>query len=377
MTYLRKIDHATSVKEINIVKETSKTEYGIADFKYRPVFSVFDIGTIVPPIPLDNTTVNIMQAFNFELLQKAGIESHYLGLVNTDGSLISVKDAISKKIYSDICRVKFVNRIIPDFHDKKWDYSKFKKIQINNYVLPLEFISRNSLPENSSVWKRVKDGELKLEDLGLDKNYQIGQNIPSSILPILDYSTKFEPDDRYISNLEALNILGIDEKAFFELNETTKKVSKTMTDYANSRGFTREDGKIEYITINEYNLQKIILGDAVCTWHEDRLLTPSGLGISKQRIRDKIKKINPHWYEEIRIAKLKAKNQGFDDFRNLMNKEIKYTSPEPEFFEKINLLFQAGTNMWINKKFYNIYENKNESLNDNLNRAVEDFYKVI
>ena len=141
-----------------------------------------------------------------------------------------------------------------------------------------------------------------------------------------------------------------------------------MTEYAKSRGFTRVDGKIEYITFNENNLQEIVLGDAVCTWHEDRLLTPQGLGISKQRIRDKVKKINPLWYEEIQKSKLRAKKEGIDDFRKLM--KLEYTSPEPEFFEKLNNLFRASTNPWVDNKYYNIYENKNE-------RAVEEFSKVI
>ena len=73
--YVRVLDHKTSVKTISIIKEPSATELGLADFKFNPVFSVFDVGTIVPPIPLDNTTIAIMAGYNFELLQKEGVMS--------------------------------------------------------------------------------------------------------------------------------------------------------------------------------------------------------------------------------------------------------------------------------------------------------------
>jgi len=371
--YVHKIAHATSVKEISVVKLADNKNHGIADFKYKPVFSVFDIGTINPPIELDNTTINIMQAYNFELLKEYNIDSHYIGLIDHNENIISAKEAIENKTKTDLCRVKLVNRIMPDYTNNKWDYSKFKNLEYNNYVLPLEFISRNSLPSSSSVWLRVKNKELNLKELGLEDNFKIGDKVPEAKQPILDYSTKFEPDDRYINKDEAKNILGIDDKNFNYINETTKKISKIMTDYASSRGFTREDGKIEYIKLDN---ETTVVADAVCTWHEDRLISKQGLNISKQLIRDKIKKLNSEWYENIIVSKELAKKEGHADFRTLMNKKISYISPDINFFESLNNLFRAATNMWINNKYYNLYSEKNEGLEANLNRAIEDFLKV-
>jgi len=372
--YQEKINHSTSVKEISLIELADNKKHGIADFKYRPVFSVFDIGTIIPPVGLDNTTINIMQAYNFELLKEHNIESHYIGLVEDNGNVLSAYDAIKNKIKTDICRVKFVNRLAPDFNKNKYDYSKFKSSNYNNYVLPVEFISRNSLPSSSSVWLRIKNKELNINELGLDNNFKIGNQIPENLKPILDYSTKFEPDDRYISKVEAKEILGLDDISFNYINETTKKISNIMTDYALARGFTREDGKIEYIKLNE---EKIVVADAVCTWHEDRLISKHGINISKQLIRNKIKELNNAWYENIILAKEKAKQEGIADFRALMDKNIKYISPQPVFFNSLNNLFRAATNMWINSKYYAIYDNKNENIEDNLDRAIEEFLKII
>jgi len=67
-TYVRIVEHQTSVKSIGVIEEPNHRSFGEADFKYRKVFSVFDYGTIVPPVPLDNSTICLMGGFNFELL---------------------------------------------------------------------------------------------------------------------------------------------------------------------------------------------------------------------------------------------------------------------------------------------------------------------
>src|SRR5436309_12846800 len=90
--YVARIHHPTSVKTIFVVQRPTESEPGIADFRFNPVFSVFDYGTLQPPVPLDNSTIALMAAFNFERLQEAGIESHYLSLVH-EGQPISSADA--------------------------------------------------------------------------------------------------------------------------------------------------------------------------------------------------------------------------------------------------------------------------------------------
>jgi len=376
VTYVGRVDHETSVKTIDIIKRPTQTRYGEADFDHRSVFSVFDVGTIKPPVPLDNSTICLMQGFNFELLTEEDIDSHYLGLVTSEGEVISARDAIRRGVAPTITRVQLVNRILPEFRDVGWDYPMFKSPRNNNYVHPIEFISRNELPESSSVWGRVERGEITLADLGLPKGFKKGDKVPDELKPILDYSTKFEPEDRYLSPEQARAVLGISVKRFAEINDVTRRTSNLMTDHAESRGFAREDGKVEYITLVEEEEQFDVLGDAVCTWHEDRLVTPQGIGISKQRIRNKVKELNPRWYAEVGRAKQEARDERRPDFRKLMDSSIKYTSPDPEFFHAINNLFRAGTNQWVDAKVYDIYPGQDNSMEDDLEKAVEEFQKV-
>ncbi|MFH1054071.1 MAG: hypothetical protein V1740_06655 [Candidatus Woesearchaeota archaeon] len=381
--YLEVVDKATSVKRIGLIEKPTRTTPGVADMTYRPVFSVFDWGTIVPPVELDNSTVCLMAGFNFELLQERGIASHYLGLVTDEGELISAKEAISRGVAPTTLRVKFVNRVLPEHTEQGWDYSMFgdprksanPDYMAQSYVQPVEFISRNKLGKASSVWKRVAAGEITMEDLGLPSDFKPGDEIPPELIPILDYSTKFEPDDRYPPRAEIQKMMGITDGRFARINASTRNASNIMTDYAASRGFTREDGKVEYITFMTGQGPVDELADAVCTWHEDRLLA-FGLGVSKQRIRDKVVELNPGWYGEIQRAKKQAKDEGVKDFRTLMDQSIQYTSPSAEFFEAANLLFQAATNMWVGRNVYPVYQRSKDSMENNLEKAIEEFGKV-
>ena len=47
--YVDRIAHPTSVKTIYVVRRPTAEEPGVADFRFNPVFSVFDYGTIQPP----------------------------------------------------------------------------------------------------------------------------------------------------------------------------------------------------------------------------------------------------------------------------------------------------------------------------------------
>lgn len=366
----------TSVKTINVISNPTPFVAGVADFEYRQVFSVFDYGTIQPPIPLDNSTICLMTGFNFGLLEKANIDTHYFGLVDDKGGLISAKEAIDKKLALTAMRVNYVHRIMPEFKDGAWDYTPFEHPEVNNYVLPIEFIMRNTLPAASSVWKQINKKEITLAELGLPETMKPGDIIPDNKKPLLDYSTKFEKEDRYLKRVEVQKILAMNNTTFAQLNATTKKISELMTQYAEHLGFVREDGKIEYITLNTHEGQKVVLADAVCTWHEDRLLY-GGFPISKQLIRNKIVQVSSAWYDEIQRAKAAAREQQVANFKELMNPEIRYQSPSAEFFAAINILFRAATNKWVDAAVYDVYPGKNESLSNNLERAIEEFKKVL
>jgi phosphoribosylaminoimidazole-succinocarboxamide synthase len=344
--YVDKIHHPTSVKTIFVVQWPTETEPGIADFRFNPVFSVFDYGTLQPPVPLDNSTIALMAAFNFERLREAGIESHYLAMVH-QGEPISAAAAIRLGVAPDTLRVRLVNRLLPTHTPAGWDYSLFQAPPSNHFVVPIEFISRVKIGANSSVWKRVARGEVTLADLGLPPEVRPGDPLPRHVL---DYSTKYEPEDRYVSSNEAREMTGFTAERWARLNETTAEVSRLMTELAQSRGVEREDGKVEYVTLDRQR-ERDVLGDAVTTLHEDRLIL-DGTDITKQAIRNAVKQCSPEWAAEVDRAKVEARQRGVADFRTLMGPSVRYVSPPGEFFDRYNALARAFVNHWVGEAVY-------------------------
>jgi phosphoribosylaminoimidazole-succinocarboxamide synthase len=214
-------------------------------------------------------------------------------------------------------------------------------------VVPIEFISRVKIGANSSVWKRVARGEISLADLGLPPGIQPGDPLPQHAL---DYSTKYEPEDRYVSGEDARQITGFSPERWAKINRTTAEASRLMTELAHSRGAQREDGKVEYVTL-DHQAERDVLGDAVTTLHEDRLIL-DGADITKQAIRDAVKQCSPEWAAEIERAKTEARHHGVADFRTLMDPAIRYVSPPAEFFKRYNALARAFVNHWVEAVVY-------------------------
>jgi phosphoribosylaminoimidazole-succinocarboxamide synthase len=344
--YVDRIAHPTSVKTIYVVQRPTETEPGIADFKFNPVFSVFDYGTLPPPVPLDNSTVALMAAYNFERLREREIPSHYLSMVH-EGQPISAREAIARGLAPDTLRVRLVQRLLPRHTASGWDYSVFESPPSRHFVVPIEFITRVALPAHSSVWKRIERGELSPADLGLPETIRPGEPLPHHVL---DYSTKYEPEDRYLRGEEARALTHFASERWARINTTTQRASELMTEHAASKGVRRDDGKVEYMTL-DHGAAVDVLGDAVTTLHEDRLVL-DGLDVSKQAIRDAVRRASPAWAAEIDRAKREARARGVADFRTLMDPAIAYVSPPAEFFERYNALARAFVNHWVDAAVY-------------------------
>ena len=73
-----------SVKQIEISKPPSKNEPGEGRFLFSDRYSVFDWGAMPDLLPGKGAALCLMSAYNFELLERAGIATHYRGLCSSD-----------------------------------------------------------------------------------------------------------------------------------------------------------------------------------------------------------------------------------------------------------------------------------------------------
>jgi len=278
-----------SVKDLTVCTPAVRDRSGAGIFSFSDRYSVFDWGEMPDQIENKGASLCLASAYFFERLQEKGIKTHYLGIIeNGEAKRLSELSGPSNSMKVSLFRV-----IEPTVKNNEYDYSAYR-LEGANFLIPLEIIYRRSLPEGSSIFKRLKDGGIKPEDLGLKDT-----PVPGMVLekPFLDVSTKLEVNDRYLDWNTALKISGLDNQEIEDIKGITIFVSELITQEAGRLGLNNEDGKIE-IGFDEN--RKLTVVDVFGTLDECRF-TFQGVPVSKEIAR--IYYRNTDWYRGIEEAK--------------------------------------------------------------------------
>jgi len=321
-----------SVKDLRVMKQAKDNESGVGQFYFSDRYSVFDWGEMPDLIKDKGKALCILGAFFFEKLESLGIKTHYQGIVQDN----QVKHLADLQKPADTMQVILVNVIKPGMSGNNYDYSLYTS-QARNFLIPLEVIYRNALPEGSSVFKRLKNGGLTLQELGLKE-----MPSPDDVLgePILDVSTKLEVTDRYLSWDEAQKISALNDEELFRLKETTLAINKMISEYVEKVDLKNEDGKVEYAFDQNRNL---MLVDVLGTPDECRF-TFSGIPVSKEVAR--IYYRSTPWFTAIEQAKQKDRTNW---------KQIISTPPPSlpkRLYELISQLYQSVCNEVTQREWF-------------------------
>ncbi|MEN3045914.1 MAG: phosphoribosylaminoimidazolesuccinocarboxamide synthase [Candidatus Hydrothermales bacterium] len=280
-----------SVKDLIVIKKPESNFSGVGRFEFSDRYSVFDWGEMPDQIEGKGKATCIVTAYFFEKLEEIGIKTHYLGLYE-DSTLKKLKDL---KEPCNVMEIKLLRVLRPEIKEGTYDYSIYKK-EKGNFLIPLEIIYRNSLPEGSSVFKRLREGKLKLEDIGLKEMPKPGHKLDS---PLIDVSTKLEITDRYVTLNEAKEIAALKDEEIEEIKSKTLLINSLITEEVKKISLSNEDGKFEFGFDENRNL---IVVDAIGTLDECRF-TYEGIHLSKEIARIYYRKTE--WYEEVEKAKEK------------------------------------------------------------------------
>ena len=321
-----------SVKDLIVIEPPKGNTPGIGIFSFSDRYSVFDWGEMPDHIRYKGSALTLISAWFFEAIEKAGVKTHYIGLE---------EDGVPKRL-SDLNRpvnkmhVKLLNVIKPQEKDGKYDYSVYHS-NLKNYLVPLEVIYRNFLPEGSSIFKRLKSGQIKLEDLGLSKMPEPGEKC---IPPILDVSTKLEVTDRYLTWKEAQEISGLSERLINKMKSLLIFVDNLITQSVNHIGLVNEDGKIEF-GIDENG--DLIIVDVLGTPDECRF-TFDGIPVSKEVCRIWYRKSN--WFSIIE----KAKNEDRINWKSKVN--IGPDPLPPRLAELVSAIYTSFCNELTQREWF-------------------------
>lgn len=334
-----------SVKDLQIIQKPSETTMGTGRFLFSDRYSVFDWGEMPDLIEGKGSALCLMGAYCFEQLETMGIKTHYRGLVNEKGKAVKVAEL---KAPSNKMEVALVNVYKPKTTVANGkilhDYSTYTS-SLKNFLIPLEIIYRNGLPEGSSVFKRLAQGKVTLTDLGLDHHPIPGETLTK---PIFDVSTKLEETDRYITWNEAKKIASLTDQELANIKDMLLKADETITKTAKNAGLKNEDGKIELAFDYKRNL---MLVDVLGTLDECRF-TYDGLHVSKEVARQFYKTTT--WYNDLEQAKKQSEAKGIQDWKTLCKSQP--PKLDPKLKNIISKMYMAAANEMTKIKLFDVPE---------------------
>jgi phosphoribosylaminoimidazole-succinocarboxamide synthase len=285
----------------------------------------------------------MMGAYCFERLEEQSVRTHYKGLVDSDGSAVGFREVRQPSSVMEVCIVN-VYRPEPRFEGGRltYDYSAYTP-NLRNTIIPLEIIYRNGLPEGSSVFKRLEQGKITFQDLGLDHYPKTGEHFAK---PIFDVSTKLEQTDRYLTWDEAKTIAGLTNIEMIAVKAVLAKVNDTITEMACRAHMSNEDGKIELAFDQNRTLMVV---DVVGTLDESRF-TCDSFHVSKEIARQFYKRTI--WYKDVEDAKREAEAKGIKDWKSLCKSQPPKLAPALKRF--ISEMYMAAANELTNRRIFDV-----------------------
>ncbi|MBI3622654.1 phosphoribosylaminoimidazolesuccinocarboxamide synthase [Candidatus Pacearchaeota archaeon] len=339
-----------SVKDLRVDEDPTEETTGMGDFIFSDRFSVFDWGEMPDHIPNKGAALCLMAAWNFERLAQRGISSHYRGVRNFEGKIVKTGSLNAPANEMSV----FLSKVVkPEFKNGAFDYSYFKygRGRINNFVVPLEVIYRNGAPKGSSLFTTLdtleRDGKTNeiqnlLSKYGLNERPKPGDLFPQTGF---DFTTKFEPHDRKISDLQAFNISGLTEDQFSQLKEIRGEAVDVVSKRAREVELTDYDGKQEYRIYNGI----VSLVDVFGTPDENRFMF-NGRQVSKEFLRQVYRREQPDWVKDIGRAKHEAKEKGIEDWKSLV--KVQPRKLEPRLVELVGEMYASAADLYTGLKLF-------------------------
>jgi phosphoribosylaminoimidazole-succinocarboxamide synthase len=255
----------------------------------------------------------------FRDLKWNGLAHHSFGLVTVEG------DAVPPGGHSNRLAVRALDRPPARSETKNgklfWDYSAYAS-RPKNALVPLEVVFRFGAPEGSSFLQRAESMPGYAQSFGFSEKPAAGQMFP---YPIVEFFTKLEPSDRFLTRQEALEVGGLLPEELDELVAVSLLLAVRLRDLFSPLGLELWDGKFEFaFQPGKDDFRSFLLVDSIGP-DELRLIGPGGVHFSKEFLRRAYR--GTPWYQAMEKAKKLAKDRGVKDWKNICRNELQQ---EPE-----------------------------------------------
>lgn len=267
---------------------------------------------------------SLLGSATFERLCAEGARTGHVGLVDREtGEVVRGEtDLWSDLVLMDRYPVVKPERVTIE-GTPVYDYSRY--FGAPRRIIALEHIVRLGNPGGSSLQSRydrlarasAEQAEAFLAPFGMTGPLAAWSRLPNAAV---EWSTKYEGYDRYLSRQEALLVAGVDAAKFNELVELLLLctvqvhafVSRTDLELWDLKWEVALDrGTVVVVDTMDHDSMRLTLRLA----HEE--VGPCVVHFNKQAVRDYFKIFHPEWHRALGEAKRRSDLQGSDAFKDV------------------------------------------------------------
>ena len=278
-------------------------------FEFSDRYSLFDWGEMPDHLEQKGEALAMMGALFFAEMDKHEIPHHFISLSDKNGKQLDWTP-------TSFLKVKKVSVVRPPKLVSGYDYSFYKTCPQEGLV-PLEVMFRFGAGSGSSLTKRVQQNPNLLSQWNLNK-LEEGKLWD---LPLIDFSTKLEKGDRYLTHTEAQELAGLNTTEFLKLVDLTTRVALVLRNTFNDMGLELWDGKLEWAFMPGEN-RSFMLVDSIGL--DELRLQKNGKSLSKEFLREYYR--STLWFNHLSSAKVLAEKTG-QDFKELCKDQPPHLAP--------------------------------------------------
>ena len=262
-------------------------------FEYSDRYSVFDWGMMPDEIAGKGEALATIAD---QIFRDVEVPHHSRGLIPDRPRALAVRKIAVKRPLKN------------DASPCGWDYAAYSDGPVDCLV-PLEVIFRFGVPQGSSLPARLRSNPAMVASLGLTSIPEAGARF---IDPLIEFSTKLEDSDRYLTSEEARRIAGMTAGEFSKLRSVVTRLATGLKSLFAKADLELWDGKFEFafIPAKEPGCDRdFMLVDSVGP--DELRLTHDGVQISKEILRQFY--VDGPWHAAIgRAKKIAAEKPGLD-----------------------------------------------------------------
>ncbi|MFT4546231.1 MAG: phosphoribosylaminoimidazole-succinocarboxamide synthase [Pseudoalteromonas tetraodonis] len=243
-----------------------------------------------------------------------GAKTHHVGMLDANtGAVVTDGLPENESTYNVVRRydVKTPPQVRLLGHPL-YDYAQFPGM--DKYVVPLEVIVRFGLTSGSSVYKKyLKLGDAQRvafqQEMGVDGALEAWQYLRQ---PIVDFTSKYEPEDRAVSKQEAIMMSGLAADQFVDLGKLAVLGAWVVRNMVEEMGLRLWDLKWEFARDGD----DLVFVDTIdtdsirATGESQRGGRTFAIHFNKQAMRDYYEIAHADWMAGVNDAKSKARATG-------------------------------------------------------------------